>query len=119
MASTRAGWMTLIRETTPGTAVKPTKTIPYKDGDFVPKIEIKANNPIKANRWNALNVTQGKITNEGSHNFDFDPNFSVHWLSAAFGSHAVTTVSSDTTAFKHTLTVAQCDLPSLTVEQMK
>lgn len=119
MSSTRTGWMTVIRETVAGTAVKPTKTIPYKDGDFTPKIEIKANNPIKANRWNALNVTQGKITNEGSHNFDFDPNFAVWWLSAAFGSHAVATVSSDTSAFKHTLTVAQCDLPSMTVEQMK
>lgn len=119
MSSTRQGWLTLIRETTSGTALKPTKTIPYKDGDFVPKIEIKANNPIKANRWNALNVVAGKISAEGSHNFDFDPNFAVHWLSAALGSHAVATVSTDTTAFKHTLTVNQTELPSLTVEQMK
>lgn len=110
--------MTIGRETTSGTAVKPSKSIPYKDGDFQKKIEIKANNPIKANRWNALNVVQGKINVEGSHNFDFDPNFAVHWLSAGMGAHAYVTVSSDTTAFKHTLTIADV-IPSLTAEQMK
>jgi hypothetical protein len=119
MGNTRTGWMTVVRETTAGTAVKPSKTIPYKDGDFTPKIEIKANNPIKANRWNALNVTQGKISVEGSHKFDFDPNFAVWWLSVGMGTHTVTTVSSDTSAFKHTLTMNQIDLPTLTVEQMK
>lgn len=119
MSNARQGWLTVVRETVAGTVVKPTKTLPFKDGDFTPKIEIKANNPIKANRWNALNVTQGKISVEGSHNFDYDPNFAVWWLSAALGSHAVATISADTTAFKHTLTVAQCDIPSYTVEQMK
>lgn len=119
MSNARQGWLTLVRETTPGTAVKPTKTIPYKDGDFVPKIDIKANNPIKANRWNALNVTQGKIAVDGSHNFDYDPNFSPFFLGGLLGVHAVATVSSDTTAFKHTLTLAQCDIPAFTIEQMK
>lgn len=121
MASTRNGWMTIIREAaaTPGTAVKPTKSLPYKEGDFVPKLEVRANNPIKANRWNALNVVAGKISAEGSHTFDFDPNFVPFWLGGGMGTHAVTTVSSDTSAYKHTLDMDQLTLPSFTVEQQK
>ena len=102
--------MTLIRETISGTALKPTKQSLIKMGISTPKIEIKANSPIKANRWNALNAT-GKITNEGSPQLRLRSNFAVHWLSKRIPvlmrwlRYQVTLRHS-----KHTLTVAQCDL---------
>lgn len=119
MSSTRQGWMSIIREATAGVAVKPTTQIPYKEGDFTPKIEITPNNPIKANRWNALNVVQGKTSAEGDHTFDFDPTFAPFFLGGLLGTHTVTTVSSDTSAYKHSMAVNQAVIPSFTVEQMK
>lgn len=107
------------RETTPGTAVTPTATIPFREGDIIPKQEIITNSPIKGNRWAALNAVAGKISAEGGHTFDLDPNFAAWIFSLAMGTHNVATVSSDTTAYKHTITMATCDVPTFTMEQMK
>lgn len=119
MSSTAQGYLSFGREATPGTAVIPSKTIPFQEGDFMRKQEVIINSPIKGNRWKALNALPGKIACEGSHSFIFDPNFSVWLFSLAMGYHTTTTVSSDTTAYKHTLRMATCEIPSFTAEQMK
>lgn len=113
------GYLSFAREATPGVAVIPNKTIPFQEGDFMRKQDVIVNSPIKANRWKALNALPGKIAAEGSHTFIFDPNYSVWLLSLALGLHTTTTVSSDTTAFKHTMSMATCELPTFTAEQMK
>lgn len=118
MASTRLSYLAVIREATVATAVKPTHFLRYKDGDVMWKQEIIANNPIQNNRWNALNAVKGKATTDGTYNFDLDANECVHWISAGLGTLATTTVSSDTTAYRHDCTVGNT-LPSLTLEQGK
>lgn len=120
MASTRLGYLAVKKETTLATAVKPTNFIRFKDGDVLLKQEIIANNPIQNNRWNALNAVQGKVTAEGTYNFDLDFNESVHFFSVALGSISSADVGSvtDASVFTHTITVANT-LPGLTIEQGK
>lgn len=121
MASTRIWYLATKREAVKPVAVKPTNFVRYKDGDIAFAQEVIINNPIQNNRWNALNKQKGKVTNEGTFNFDLDFNESVHFLSAAFGTIATADISSatDASVFQHTLNVSNCALPSLTMEQLK
>ena len=120
MALSRIGYMAVKKEATLATAVKPTNFIRFKDGDIQNNQEIIANNPIQNNRWNALNAVPGKITAEGTFNFDLDFNESVHFLGAGLGSVVSSDVSSGTdgTVFQHVINVAN-RLPGLTIEQGK
>lgn len=118
MASTRLSYLAIKKETTTSVAVKPSHFIRFKDGDVMFKQEIIANNPIQNNRWNALNAVKWKATAGGTYNVDLDANECVHFLAPALGTIATTTVSSDTTAYRHDLTVAN-SLPSFTLEQWK
>lgn len=118
MASTRLSYLAIKKETTTAVAVKPSHFIRFKDGDVMFKQEIIANNPIQNNRWNALNAVKWKATTEGTYNVDLDANECVHFLAPALWTIATTTVSSDTSAYRHDLTVANT-LPSFTLEQGK
>lgn len=118
MASTRLSYLAAKRESSAAVAVKPTHFLRFKDGDVMFKQEIIANNPIQNNRWNALNAVKGKATAEGTYNVDLDANECVHFLAPALGSISTTQVGSDTTAFRHDLTVANT-LPTITLEQGK
>lgn len=121
MASSRIWYLAAKKETTKAVAVKPDNFIRYKDGDIAFAQEVIVNNPIQNNRWNALAKQKWKVTNEWSFNFDLDFNESVHFLSAAFWTIWTTDISSGTDAsvFQHTLSVSNCALPTLTMEQLK
>ena len=120
MASTREGYLALIRQTTQDVAVKPTHFIRFKDGDIMYKDPITGNNPIQKNRWNAITPVSGEATSEGSYNIDLDVNECVHFLSAALGSMSSADISSETdgSVYKHTIDHSS-GLPSLTIEQGK
>lgn len=118
MASTRLSYLAAKRETNAAVPVKPTHFLRFKDGDVMFKQEIIANNPIQNNRWNALNSVKGKATAEGTYNVDLDANECVHFLAPALGGISTTTVSSDTSAYRHDLTVTNT-LPTFTLEQGK
>lgn len=61
MASTRLGYLSIAKETTRGSVVKPTKFVRFKEGDVNYGQEIIENNPIQNNRWNAINAVPGKV----------------------------------------------------------
>lgn len=84
MASTRSGYLAVKKETTVGTAVKPTNFVRFKEGDVNYGLEIIKNNPIQNNRWNAINAVQGKVETNGSYKIDIDPTEVVHFLQVLF-----------------------------------
>lgn len=83
MASTRLGYLAVIKENTRGTARKPNKFVRFKEGDILYGQEIIENNPIQNNRWNAINAVQGKVDTNGSYKLDVDPSEVVRWLMVA------------------------------------
>lgn len=121
MSSTRLWYLAAIFETTPATAVKPTNFLRFKDWDILANQEIIENNPIQNNRWGAINAVEGKKATEWSYNLDLDYNECVFFLKAALGSLASADISSltDGSVYRHTLTVENCSLPALTLEQWK
>jgi len=118
MASTRLSYLAIKRESTAALAVKPSHFLRFKDGDVMFKQDIIANNPIQNNRWNALNAVKGKATAEWTYNVDLDANECVHFLAPALGGLATTDVSSNTSAYRHDITVANT-LPTVSIEQGK
>lgn len=116
---TRLWYIAVKRESTTATAVKPSHFLRFKDGDLKYTQEVIANNPIQNNRRNALNAVPGKITTEGTFNFDLDFTECVHWIAAGLWGLSTSDIwSTATQVRRHTMTVANT-LPSLTVEQLK
>jgi len=119
MASTRLGYLAIIKEATVATALKPTHFLRFKDWDISLKQEIIENNPIQNNRWNAITAVPGKITTEWTYNVDLDANESVHFLYWAMWAISSADVwSTAAQVYRHTLTLANT-LPSFSIEQAK
>lgn len=119
MASTRLWYLSIIKEATTATAVKPTHFLRYKDWDIKVTQEIIENNPIQNNRWNAISAVPWKKTVEWSYNFDLDANECVYFLTGALGWFATSDIwSTPWQVYQHVLTTANT-LPSYTMEQGK
>lgn len=118
--NTRTWYLAITKEATKWVAAKPTKFIRYLDGDILLKQDTIQNSPIQNNRALALGASKGKITAEGNYNVDFDFIESPFFLYWALGSITSTSIGSEpNTVFKHTLTIADCDLPTFSIEQKK
>lgn len=122
MASTRLGYLAIKPEPlSTGTTivpVKPTNFLRFKEGDVMYRQEVIKNNPIQNNRWGSIHPVKGKVNTDGSYRTDLDVNESVFFLYGALGGISTSVISSDTSAWRHTLTVAN-SLPMFTIEQGK
>lgn len=121
MSQTRLGYLALKKEATAGTAVVPTHSLRFMEGDLEKKIDNIISNPIQNNRWGALSVVRGKETCEGNFKFQFDAVESGYIMYGALGADSPVDTSSatDGSVYTHTMTIAAATLPSFTVEQGK
>ncbi len=117
MASTRSGYLAVIKEAVAGTALQPTNFLHYKDGDLGTNLEVIVNNPIQATRWGGITAVAGKQDTAGNFNMDLDYDEAGFWLGAAMSFPGTPTDNSDAT-FTHQFDTDDT-LSALTIEQGK
>ena len=117
MPSTRTGYLAVIKEATPGTALTPTHYLHYKSGDLGHNLDIIKNNPIQAVRHGAITAHPGKKATDGSFEMDLDWKEAGYWLGAALSFDSSPTDNGDGT-YTHDCDPAN-SLAALTVEQAK
>lgn len=111
--------MALKKESTKGTAVKPSHFIWFQNWELNLKQDVLVWNPIRNNRWNAQTAVKGKTSVGGPVDFIFDIVESIHFLYYLLGSISTSDIwSTPTQVYRHTFTLAN-DLPSFTLEQAK
>ncbi len=117
MASTRSGYLAVIKEATPGTAIQPTHFIHYKDGDLGANLEVIISKPIQATRWGAITATAGKKDTSGAFNMELDWLEAGYWFGSALKFPTSITNNGDGT-FTHQFDTDD-EIEALTVEQGK
>lgn len=117
MASTRSGYLAVKKESTVGTAVKPTHFLHYLDGDLGADLEVITNSPIQSTRWLGISAVAGKMSTSGSLNMNVDYNEVGYWLGACLKFDDSPTDNGDNT-YTHTFDTDD-ELQSLTIEQGK
>jgi hypothetical protein len=118
MAYTKKGYMAVIKETTAGTALKPTHFLRFPEGSIRAEQTIIKNTSIQNNRHNSLNYFRGKINTDVSLEFEYDYTDSVYWLYGVLGGLTSADISSatDASVYSHTMIIADT-APSFTLEQ--
>lgn len=118
MAYTKKGYLAVIKETTAGTAVKPTHFLRFPEGSIAAEQTIIKNMSIQNNRHNSLNYFPGKINTDVSMTFEYDYTDSVYWIYGVLGGLTSADISSatDASVYSHTMVISDTNI-SFTLEQ--
>lgn len=110
--------ITIAKESSYGTAVVPTLSVPIKPSDgIVANQEIIGNEAIKTTPSKNKSFSRGKRSYEGTFELDAYPQVLGHLLMSAFGAVSTAVASGESAVYEHTFT-EDADKKSFTVEQV-
>src|SRR4030067_3442671 len=98
MAYTKKGYLAVKKESTAGTAIKPTNFLRFTEGSIAAEQTIIKNMSVQNNRHNSLNYFRGKVNTEVSMTFEYDFTDSVYWIYGVLGGLTSADISSLTDA---------------------